>query len=403
MDTELRALQMELSKTRPKIPFIAKLLRILNYTIEHPDTVRTVGAFWSHGQKSFVSNPKILGAFLGVKCNSVNVNFHEEGFTLPKSISKYQLSRRCRSLQGIESTDAKHWKERQHTTLEFTPAMTLQQAIVLGSKCRTAFRQNQIQQTQQSPQELGHFLDFSNPGQATQQWIKHFGPAQFAPLDKILNAFLPIVNHDDVGHINQLRINFTHLCSLWMKGETLLSQSLTFDGFVAFFHCFGSSRGVRDQLEEITPAGSRQDSFPWFYRGICLGADKRWFAEAWGMAPPETWALIEGEEEEGTFRLLTRTRMIDGNQDRCRIVCVDTTNEQQHFSFQINDDDDFKYVSNLSALLKSLELVNHNGLCLNQSDIVKQSSWPDELFLEVIHSSQDEEMFAFLDFEESRS
>jgi hypothetical protein len=148
MNADLKAFQKSLSETRPKIPFIAKLLLILNYTLEHPDTVGNIGVFWSPGQKSIVSNSAILGVFLGIKLNSINTNFREEGLTPPVVIPKHCLVRRHPCLQGIEPIEAKHWKKRKHTDLQFTPTMATEQAIALGARCRLDFRQSQIQLAQ---------------------------------------------------------------------------------------------------------------------------------------------------------------------------------------------------------------------------------------------------------------
>jgi hypothetical protein len=385
MNADLKAFQESLSETRPKIPFIAKLLLILNYTLEHPDTVGNIGVFWLPDQQSIVSNSAILGAFLGIKSNSINTNFREEGFTPPRVIPKQWLVRQHPCLQGIEPNEATYWKKRKHADLQFTPTMAAEQAIALGAKCRLAFRRNRIQQAQQGKKELLPFRKSPSSEQATQQWAKHFRSAQWAPLDDVLNAFLPMTNYDFAWHIDQLRVNFTHLCSRWMKSEAFLSRELTLGAFIAFFHCFGSSRGVRARLEEITPAESLPGPFPWFYVGICLGANKRCFEESWRMAEADTWALVDGEKED-TFQFLTRARTVDGNQDRCRTVWVNTTNEQQLLSFQINDDGLLTSVPNVSALLESLGLFNHTGLRLNQSDVVKQSPWPFELSSEVMNS-----------------
>jgi hypothetical protein len=103
-----------------------------------------------------------------------------------------------------------------------------------------------------------------------------------------------------------------------------------------------------------------------------LGAKKSWFTERWDTTQPGTWAIIEGQKA-GTFRLLTRRRPRDAQQDRCRIIWVDTIHEAKRFGFRDNDDDEMVYFENLSRLLEFLELDNQAGMLLNPLDIVKQS------------------------------
>jgi hypothetical protein len=218
-------------------------------------------------------------------------------------------------------------------------------------------------------------VDDPSNDQAREQWFQHFQFAESEPMETVLGTFLPELGTDNPQYLLQLRTNFDHLCSVWRDPESLMKGTVSLKTFISFFRCFGSPIGIREQLEEITVQDSEAFSAtnPCFIDGICIGFGKSLLAARWATASPETWMLIEGEQE-GTFRLLTRSRQADMDQDRCRTIWIDTTNLEQRLGFKLEEDGEMIHVANLSDLLTSLQLVKYAGLQVGNMDIVRHSS-----------------------------
>jgi hypothetical protein len=327
MNHEIQDLQRELSDTRPKLPFMVKVLRALHFEKDHPDSANVIGTFWTDDTGSFVTNAKILSEFLQVKPNSINANFREHGFTTPQSVDFEQLRRFRTIFQRYASVDKHAWKQRKHRTDAFKSTTTLDEAAVLSAESWSVFRGQQIRR---SP------LEHSANDQARDQWFQHLPSVESVRMEMVLPAFLPQWPNDNPQYVHQLRINCAHLCSVWRDAESLMKGTISITSFVSFFRCFGSPIGIRRQIEEITVPDSEVISTtmsPRFIDGICIGFRKSLISERWATASPETWALIEGVEE-GTFRLLTRCRRVDMDQDKCRTIWIDTYNVEKRLRFK---------------------------------------------------------------------
>jgi hypothetical protein len=368
MEDKIEVLRTRLFRTRPTVPLIVKILRVLNFEKDHPGFTNNLGAFWSGDDGSFISHAQILSQFLGVKGNSINTNFRQHGFTAPKLVTLEQLRQLRPSSQGFRLADERNWKHRKHQIDTFRPTTTLEEAATLGDQSWRAFRTHQV-----------GVLPIEDPqnNEARNQWSRQLGFVDSVPMDIVLPAFISQQENDDPRHITQLRVNFGDLCSFWRDSESLMKGTLSITAFIPFFRCFGSPSGIQQQIEEITDsraAGMVMKS-PRFIDGICIGVQKDSFAERWATAAPETWALIEGEQE-GTFRLLTRRCRMDLYEDRSRIVWIDVTNVEKRMGFKKIADGQIMWVANVSALLDSLELQKQAGLGLEDRESVKQCSWP---------------------------
>jgi hypothetical protein len=119
MDNETMLLKAELLQTNPKMPFIVKVLSVLQFEETHRELANVVGAFWCDRPGSFVANSRILGAFLQAKANTINANFRQHGFTNPKFVSFEEVRNFRISLQRLEPAQRKDWNQRQHLTTEF--------------------------------------------------------------------------------------------------------------------------------------------------------------------------------------------------------------------------------------------------------------------------------------------
>jgi hypothetical protein len=211
--------------------------------------------------------------------------------------------------------------------------------------------------------------------EARTQWERHFGSALSVPIDVVINAFLPITSDDDQVYLRQLHTNFKYLCSPWMNQEGIITNRLSIDAFISFFHCFGSPIGVRVRLQEITPLYKPFSNYPLFFIGICLGVNKSRFSKSWTFAMAESWALIDGEKP-ATFKLITRESQCDDGNDRTWTVWIDATNLKTPFSFKITEDSQLIQVESLQSILTSLNIEKDSGLRLNEMEMIKQSDWP---------------------------
>jgi hypothetical protein len=352
------------------MPFMAKILRILQFEQQHPELTRVVGAFWSDDNGMFVSNAQILSVFLGIKCNSINANFREHDFTPPKSVPLERLCRLRISLKGSAAFERHIWKQRKHQTATFKRTTTLEEAARLSARSWSVFRAQPVRSL---------VLDDPSNDQALEEWSRHFRLHESAAMDSLLHAFIPQRDGDDLKYVQQLHQNFSHLCSLWRDPESLMGGTVSITAFISFFRCFGAPTGVREQIEEITVSDPQAISAtaPGFIDGVCIGFGKAQLGERWAEASPESWALIEGEEE-GTFRLLTRSRQIDNNQDRCRTIWIDTTRQEERIGFKKDEDGEIIHVPNVAALLASLGLIKYAGLQMVNEDFIRQAARPLE-------------------------
>jgi hypothetical protein len=213
MTSAIEEFQKQLRETRPKLPFMVKLLRVLNFILVNPNYVLKVGAFWLPDRQSFVINSKKLAAFLDIHPNSINTNFRQHGFTDPISIHPNQLARLHEGLHEVHFSEAQHWTKRKHGAGTFTSKTTPEEVATLDIESRFAFRANQFQQLQQQRLRWVIGPESAVSAQARTQWEMFFPSALSAPFNEVTAAFLPKHSTDDEAHVDQLRINFAHLWS----------------------------------------------------------------------------------------------------------------------------------------------------------------------------------------------
>lgn len=123
-DSRLREFQESLliESRRSKVKFCVKIWRILRWTLDNPDMGPRVGIFWAKDGVSFVSNPKILGAFLNLKSNSINTNLRCHGFEI-KSTSADIVAREYPYLP-----DRLNWRVRYSKTTPWNTSTTEDEA-----------------------------------------------------------------------------------------------------------------------------------------------------------------------------------------------------------------------------------------------------------------------------------
>ena len=101
-----------------KIKFAVKILRCLQYTNLHPESLPIIGATWYLDGTTFTSNSQILGDFLKIKPNTINTNFRWHGFKKVEAA----ISDITRKFPNIP--DARNWKVRRSSNYTFNSSST---------------------------------------------------------------------------------------------------------------------------------------------------------------------------------------------------------------------------------------------------------------------------------------
>jgi hypothetical protein len=114
------ALRRQVCPGDGRVKFAVKVLHILQYTQQHPDSRDQLGAAWCRDGRHFIVNSKILGNFLNLKSNTINTNFRDHGFQI-MSCNQTELAGEFRGL-----TDTRHWKKRIGP--DFTRGTTIRDA-----------------------------------------------------------------------------------------------------------------------------------------------------------------------------------------------------------------------------------------------------------------------------------
>jgi hypothetical protein len=134
---------------------------------------------------------------------------------------------------------------------------------------------------------------------AIKQWVLHFGRTEIVDMDTFFNAFIRITNG---GRATMLQTNCKFLLSTSTPHERFFRNHVAFIDFLRIFLRYGTTSGLQDTLEILTPQRG-WGNFPCFFDGFCLGFD---IATIRSFLAPGFWVLVEGDVC-GTFSLITES------------------------------------------------------------------------------------------------
>ena len=124
---ELRQL-LAIDPLKAKVKFCVKLLRVLRFTLEHPELTGEAGARWCADGTHFICNAQILGKLFGLRANSINTNLRSHDFVID--------NRPIYSFEAEFGTlpDLKCWKIRRNATNIWVVQMTEEDADKIPAK-----------------------------------------------------------------------------------------------------------------------------------------------------------------------------------------------------------------------------------------------------------------------------
>jgi hypothetical protein len=365
--------------TKSKVTFGVKIHRLLEYIKQHPEDAAVVGLIWSTQPGIFLANTKSLTIFLGLKVNSVNTNFREHGFIQIKNSP--MTSPKLIELTGVSLPDEHHGKKLKQVLLTYSRSSDECIAAKIDIEVRPKLLAQKFHHLEgQNPDEshsesvpavlqtislffsdsmkteLENVITKLHPkfevrhrilSLALSQWMARIGQIESVAVQIFLDAFLPRNDHSKMS-LKQTNCRF--LLDFCTSHSRFVQNHVSFTDFFRLFLRYGSSNGLHQTFDSITPSESRFGG-PCFCDGFCFGWN---IATIKNLLCPGDWAVVEGDQPS-TFSFITNTILI---------IRVDPSDDLHHFTFNTPNGEQHSAAS-WNELFRLIDVQLQNGLCVH--------------------------------------
>lgn len=270
-----------------RMKFMVKILIIMKYTLNHPETIEETGAAWCSDKIHFIVNSNKLANFMNLRPNSINTNFRDHGFIIVSSLA----SDLGKDFPGIALT--RHWKKRYISNPPFTANTTITEAEAIPCIQVRIDTQERLENKKSEnflpfiPKETniflkgdqGQLLNLSQLNFALMTKDDEDGSNWFKRLLKNLTEYWKlnvsgeassgiqhlisvIIDKSQLSPMNKGQISANIEFLLHMRDDSSqISDTITFDTFVKYFVRYGSINDPIGILHEVTYYGEHIEPF----------------------------------------------------------------------------------------------------------------------------------------------